>query len=113
MRAVLLAAVIGVGLFGAGCSSPIESFCAKGDECGELGSQTYDQCVAEGDKMMADLRAKDACKTVADRFEDAISCAASKMSCADIKNDKFDACKAEQEAFLGAFMANDECRVSF
>lgn len=81
VRAILLASIA----LTFGCSSPVESFCNKRDECGKMSeNETVEECIAEGNKMLAEYREK-GCDELADAYEAFFDCMAS-QSCDDLKD---------------------------
>src|SRR5689334_21148159 len=72
----------------AGCGkSPVEAFCAKGAECGQLGSQTEEQCVTNTNKNLEPLRKDASCSQLSEKFEAFLDCGAG-LSCADLKSNE-------------------------
>ena len=103
---VLVAFVAAVSV---GCASPVQSYCARASECGDLGDRSEAQCAADEQKQVDDARADPDCVTLADAFEEMRACQGG-LSCEELSLDtKSSPCRKEIEGFTGALLNNLGC----
>lgn len=88
--------------------STIAAECNKAAECGELGSRTADQCIADWEKKQADTETDPKCQNVVDKTLALWDCE-SGLSCEERQNSSSKACSSQQSDFNGALFAEPFC----
>jgi hypothetical protein len=106
MRNGMIGLCLMLSLTAVGCKSSVEASCDKAKECGTLGSQSYDDCVKEGETSYDKLKNDSDCDNIRAKADDLADCS-NDLTCDQMKSgDALDKCKTEFEAYVEAVKAD-------
>jgi hypothetical protein len=110
-RARVLPLLALLGALAACGKSPIETGCAKRDECKLLlAGQTEQQCIADAEKYLDNLRATGNCTAVLAKYDALLDCSGT-LSCADAAKEPRDTkCAPQYADFVGVY-AMSKCNL--